>query len=98
MFPQGASDRLGASSSSGREDSIPRLASVKEEAVARAPLAVAALSALAGLTDKAFRRNLRDFFPLLCSLIACQHTPPEVQLTLSQLFTRRIGPLLAQHS
>ena len=81
---------------SDREAVIPRLASVKEEAAARAPLVVATLRALSNLSDASFRRHLRHFFPLLTRLIACQHAPPDVQLTLSELFTKRIGPLLAQ--
>ncbi len=69
---------------------------MKEEAGARSPLIVATLRALGNLTDAAFRKHLRDFFPLLTRLIACQHTPPEVQAALSDLFTRRIGPLVVQ--
>ena len=93
---QAAGSHLGIESPSGRQDSIPRLASVKEEAGARAPLVVSTLRALSNLTDEAFRKHLRNFFPLLTRLIACQHTPPEVQAALSGLFIRRIGPLVVQ--
>ena len=84
------------SSTSGREGSLPRLASVKEEAAARAPLVVATLRALSNLTEDSFRKHLPNVFPLLTQLIACRHAPPEVQISLSDLFTRRIGPLLVQ--
>ena len=97
-FSQAAGSQLGteSASASSRQDSIPRLASVKEEAGARSPLVVATLRALSNLTDAAFRKHLRGFFPLLTRLIACQHTPPEVQAALSDIFIKRIGPLVVQ--
>ena len=72
------------------------LVSNKEEYRALAPLVIATLRALNGLPDAAFREQLLAFFPLLTSLISCEHAPPEVQRTLSDLFMRRIGPLLSQ--
>ncbi len=72
------------------------LVSSKEEYRALAPLVIATLRALNGFTDAAFREHLSAFFPLLTALISCEHAPPEVQRTLSDLFMRRIGPLLTQ--
>jgi brefeldin A-inhibited guanine nucleotide-exchange protein len=70
------------------------LAGAREEAGSRAPLVVATLKALGSLPDDAFRRNLVAIFPLLTQLIACIRAPPEIQRALSDLFARRIGPLL----
>ena len=36
----------------------------------------------------------QDFFPLLTALISCEYAPPEVQRALSELFQKRIGPML----
>ena len=72
------------------------LVSSKEEYRALAPLVIATLRALNGFTDAAFRQHLAAFFPLLTALIGCEHAPREVQRTLSDLFMRRIGPLLSQ--
>lgn len=71
-----------------------RLASLREEALARAPLVIAVLKALGDLSEASFRRHLQSTFPLLTRLIACPHAPPEIQAVLSELFTKRIGPLL----
>lgn len=71
------------------------LVTSKEEYRALAPLVVATLRAVGSFSDAAFRQQLPAFFPLLTSLIGCEHAPPEVQRTLSDLFTRRIGPLLS---
>ena len=71
------------------------LAGATEEAIARAPLVVATLKALGSLSDEAFRRHLLEVFPLLTGLIACIRAPPEMQRSLSDLFAKRIGPMLA---
>ncbi len=65
-----------------------------EENLVLAPLVVATLKALSTFTDTAFRTYLRDFFPLLTKLISCRHAPKDVQAALSDLFVKRIGPLL----
>ena len=70
------------------------LAGAVEEAMARAPLVVATLKALGSLSNDAFRRYLLEVFPLLTGLIGCIWAPPEVQRVLSDLFARRIGPML----
>ncbi|KAK9829453.1 hypothetical protein WJX72_005963 [[Myrmecia] bisecta] len=78
----------------GPDDVHINLASQKEEFGARSPLTVATLRALLAYPDQAFRAHLKSLFPLLTQLISCQHAPPEVQRTLSDLFAMRIGPLL----
>ena len=70
------------------------LAGAIEEAVARAPLVTATLKALGSLGNDAFRRHLLEVFPLLTGLIGCIRAPPEVQRALSDLFAKRIGPIL----
>ena len=70
-------------------------ASHGEENRALAPLAVATLRALLSFSPDAFRAHLKDFFPLLTALISCEYAPPEVQRALSDLFAKRIGPMLA---
>lgn len=72
------------------------LVTSKEEYRALAPLVIATLRAVGSFSDTAFRQQLPAFFPLLTSLIGCEHAPPEVQRALSDLFTQRIGPLLSQ--
>ena len=69
-------------------------ASHREEGAALAPVAVAALRALEGLSDGAFKGALKELFPLLTSLISCESVPPEAQRLLSELFANRVGPLL----
>ena len=70
------------------------LAGAVEEAIARAPLVVATLKGLGTLSNGAFRRHLLEVFPLLTGLIGCIRAPPDVQRALSDLFARRIGPML----
>lgn len=87
---------MGADGGAEPQEGIARLLSVKEEALLRSQQVVSVLNALQSLTADAFRRHLRDLFPILTSLIACQHTPVDVQTALSELFMKRIGPLLFQ--
>ena len=70
------------------------LISHKEELNLQAPLVVATLRAILGFSDAAFRRHLKDFFPILTQLISCEHAPSEVQRTLTEIFATRFGPLL----
>ena len=69
-------------------------ASTQEETAALAPLAVATLRALLQFSPQTFHAHLKDFFPLLTSLISCEYAPPDLQRVLSELFAQRIGPLL----
>lgn len=70
------------------------LVSHKDELNFQAPLVVATLRAVLGFSDAAFRRHLKDFFPILTQLISCEHAPLEVQRTLTEVFATRFGPLL----
>lgn len=66
----------------------------RRELVARAPLVVATLRAVAGLRDAAFKEHLSRFFPLLAELVSCEHGTADVQIALSNMFSSRIGPIL----
>lgn len=70
------------------------LVSHKDELNFQSPLVVATLRAVLGFSDAAFRRHLKDFFPILTQLISCEHAPLEVQRTLTEIFATRFGPLL----
>ena len=82
-----------ATSLPGREHAH-HLLSQREESAARAPLVVATLRALSSFSEDAFRQHLKIFFPLLTRLISYEHSPPEVQRALADIFTRRVAPLL----
>lgn len=73
---------------------IPLGSSRRRELVSRAPLVVATLQAISGLKDSSFEKHLRRFFPLLASLISCEHGSGEVQVALSDMFSSWIGPIL----
>ena len=73
---------------------IPLGSSRRRELAARAPLVIATLKAISGLTDSSFEKYLRQFFPLLASLISCEHGSGEVQVALSDMFSSWIGPAL----
>ncbi|XP_058744123.1 brefeldin A-inhibited guanine nucleotide-exchange protein 2-like [Vicia villosa] len=74
--------------------SIP-LGSVKRrELAARAPLVVATLQAICSLDDISFEKSLSHFFPLLTSLVSCEHGSNEVQVALSDMLALSVGPVL----
>ncbi|KAG0460369.1 hypothetical protein HPP92_020666 [Vanilla planifolia] len=58
---------------------IPTGSSKRRELAARAPVVVATLQAICELGTSSFERNLALFFPLLSSLICCEHGSSEVQ-------------------
>lgn len=66
----------------------------RRELATRAPLVVATLQAVCGLGDTSFERNLAQFFPLLSSLIGCEHGSNEVQVALSEMLRSSVGPVL----
>ncbi|KAL1567357.1 brefeldin A-inhibited guanine nucleotide-exchange protein 2-like [Salvia divinorum] len=70
------------------------LGSGRRELAARAPLIVATLQAIGTLGDSSFHKNLSCFFPLLSSLIGCEHFSNEVQLVLSDVLHSSVGPIL----
>ena len=66
------------------------------ELASRAPLVVSTLQAISGLKDAAFGNCLSRFFPLLASLVSCEHGSGEVQLALSNILNSWIGPIFRQ--
>lgn len=73
---------------------IPLGSSKRRELAARAPLVVATLQAICSLGDSSFEKNLASFFPLLSSLISCEHGSNEVQAALSEMLSLSVGPIL----
>ncbi|KAK9265382.1 hypothetical protein L1049_012507 [Liquidambar formosana] len=75
---------------------IPMGSGKRRELAARAPLIVATLQAICGLEDSSFEKNLAQLFPLLSSLISCEHGSKEVQVALSQMLSSSVGPVFLQ--
>ncbi|CBI38863.3 unnamed protein product, partial [Vitis vinifera] len=73
---------------------IPLGSGKRRELATRAPLVVVTLQAVCGLGDTSFERNLAQFFPLLSSLIGCEHGSNEVQVALSEMLRSSVGPVL----
>lgn len=73
---------------------IPLGSAKRRELASRAPLVVASLQAISGLKDSSFERSLSRFFPLMANLISCEHGSGEVQLTLSDMLSSWVGPIL----
>ena len=73
---------------------IPLGSGRRRELAARAPLVVAALQAVGSLEDASFEKNLSRFFPLLSSLISCEHGSNEIQVALSDMLSLSVGPVL----
>ncbi|KAL7238688.1 hypothetical protein ACSBR2_004729 [Camellia fascicularis] len=73
---------------------IPLGSGKRRELAARAPLVVTTLQTICGLGDSSFEKNLSLFFPLLWSLISCEHGSNEVQVALSEMLSSSVGPVL----
>ncbi|KAF8412360.1 hypothetical protein HHK36_000324 [Tetracentron sinense] len=73
---------------------IPLGSARRRELAARAPLVVGTLQAICGLEEDSFENNLGHFFPLLASLISCEHGSSEVQVALSDILSSSVGPVL----
>lgn len=73
---------------------IPLGSGRRRELAARAPLIIATLQAICSLGDASFEKNLSCFFPLLSSLISCEHGSSEIQLALSDMLSSSVGPVL----
>ncbi|KAH6833311.1 SEC7-like guanine nucleotide exchange family protein [Perilla frutescens var. hirtella] len=73
---------------------IPLSSGRRKELAARAPLIVATLQAISCIGGSSFEKNLASFFPLLASLISCEHGSNEVQLALSDMLSSTVGPVL----
>lgn len=66
----------------------------RRESSARAPLIVSTLDSISVLDETSFERNLPGLFPLLSSLISCEHGSKEVQRALGELLSSSVGPVL----
>lgn len=88
--------RQASESSLGRRQHwfIPLGSGKRRELAARAPLVVATLQAINHLGEISFEKNLPHLFPLLSSLISCEHGSTEVQVALSDMLSLSVGPLL----
>ncbi|TYH58718.1 hypothetical protein ES332_D08G173900v1 [Gossypium tomentosum] len=73
---------------------IPSVSGKRRELASRTPLIVATLQAICSLGDTLFEKNLVQFFPLLSSLISCEHGSNEVQVALSDMLSSSVGPVL----
>ncbi|XP_061968635.1 brefeldin A-inhibited guanine nucleotide-exchange protein 2-like [Populus nigra] len=73
---------------------IPLGSGKRRELAARAPLIVATLQAICSLRASSFEKKLPHFFPLLSSLISCEHGSNEVQVALSDMLSSSVGPFL----
>ncbi|CAN1332482.1 Brefeldin A-inhibited guanine nucleotide-exchange protein 2 [Linum perenne] len=85
---------LSSSSTSEPPSLIPLGSGKRRELAARAPLVVVTLQAICSLGETSFQRNLAIFFPLLSSLISCEHGSNEVQVALSEMLISSVGPVL----
>ncbi|KAE9610730.1 hypothetical protein Lal_00021229 [Lupinus albus] len=85
-------------SSHGRQPRwlIPLGSGKRRELAARSPLVVATLQAICTLGEISFEKNLSHFFPLLSSLVSCEHGSNEVQVALSDMLSLSIGPIFLQ--
>ncbi|KAK7294946.1 hypothetical protein RJT34_17846 [Clitoria ternatea] len=83
-------------SSHGRQQHwlIPLGSGKRRELAARAPLVVTTIQAICNLGDVSFENRLAHFFPLLSSLISCEHGSAEVQVALGDMLSLSVGPLL----
>ncbi|GMJ01407.1 BIG2 [Hibiscus trionum] len=75
---------------------IPLGSGKRKELAARAPLVVATLQTICSVGDTLFENNLAKFFPLLSSLVSCEHGSNEVQAALSDMLSSSVGPVLLQ--
>ncbi|KAE8672130.1 Brefeldin A-inhibited guanine nucleotide-exchange protein 2 [Hibiscus syriacus] len=75
---------------------VPLGSGKRKELAARAPLAVTTLRTICSLGDALFEKNITKFFPLLSSLISCEHGSNEVQLAVGDMLNSSVGPLLLQ--
>ena len=66
----------------------------EHEQAALTPLLVATLAALHTFPQSAFKRHLKELFPVMTRLIRCQSASVEMQVALSDLFAAKIGPLM----
>ncbi|CAL2241388.1 unnamed protein product [Prunus armeniaca] len=89
-----SSGKISESSSGQHHWLIPLGSGRRRELAQRAPLIVATLQTICSLGDTSFENNLSEFFPLLSSLISCEHGSNEVQIALSDMLRSSVGPVL----
>lgn len=77
---------------------IPLDSGKRKELAARAPVVVATLQAISRLGETSFEKYLADIFPLLASLISCEHGSNEVQAALGETLSSTLGPVLIRLS
>jgi brefeldin A-inhibited guanine nucleotide-exchange protein len=73
---------------------VPSGSGKKKELTARAPLVVAAIQTLGNMGESLFKKNLPELFPLIATLISCEHGSGEVQVALSDMLQTSMGPVL----
>ncbi|KAJ4895098.1 Brefeldin A-inhibited guanine nucleotide-exchange protein 3 [Raphanus sativus] len=74
---------------------VPSGSGKRKELTARAPLVVAAIQTLGNMGESLFKKNLPELFPLIATLISCEHgSGGEVQVALSDMLQRSMGPVL----
>lgn len=73
---------------------IPLGSGKRRELAARAPLIVATLQAMCAIGESLFEKNLAEFFPLLSSLIGCEHGSNDIQVALGEMLSSSVGPVL----
>lgn len=73
---------------------IPLGSGKRRELAARAPLIVSTLQAICTLGEASFEKNITRFFPLISSMICCEHGSNEVQVALSDMLSTSVGPIL----
>ncbi|TQD86038.1 hypothetical protein C1H46_028424 [Malus baccata] len=73
---------------------IPLGSGRRRELAQRAPLIVATLQTICSLGETSFENSLSQFFPLLSSLISCEHGSNEVQIALGDMLSSSVGPVL----
>lgn len=73
---------------------IPLASGKRRELAARAPLVVSTIHAICSLEDSLFEMNMTHFFPLLLSLISCEHGSSEVQVAVSDMLSTSVGPIV----
>ncbi|CAM8991031.1 unnamed protein product [Rhodiola kirilowii] len=96
FYIETAGTGLASESSLGAQPkwAIPLGSGKRRELAARAPLIVTTLQAICSLGDTSLEKNLSSFFPMLSSLISCEHGSNEVQVALSDMLATSVGPVL----
>ena len=71
-------------------------ADLREDARVRAQICVDALDAARALSQDDFKAHVHVLYPLFTALIRCEGSPCELTNSLCDLFTERVGPMLAR--